>query len=83
MAEAKASYNGKITIVDGEPQFEATTGLGSVTAGLTTLSPQVALIGIPKVINEVRDVVVGNMIGIHSATKKVGVGAAGYNVTFG
>lgn len=83
MAEAKPSYNGKITFVDGSPVFEATTGLGSVTTGLLTLSPQTALVGLPKIINEVRDMAVGNAIGIHSATGKVGLGVVGYNVTFG
>lgn len=83
MAEAIPSYNGKITFVEGKPVFEATTGLGSVTTGLLTISPQTALVGLPKIINEVRDMAIGNVIGIHSATGKVGVGAAGYNVSFG
>lgn len=80
---ATPTYNGKITFVDGSPVFEATTGLTSVTTGLLTLSPQTALIGGPKIVNEIRDMVIGNMIGVHSTSGRIGLGVAGYNVNFG
>lgn len=83
MATATPTYNGKITFVNGAPVFEATETLESVTAGLLTLSPQVALVGLPKIVNEVRDMVIGNAVGQHSATGKWAVGVAGYNLNFG
>lgn len=78
--------HGIVTVSEeGVASFDASEGvIGYMTDALTTvLSTTKAPVGAPALVQRIGLAVGGNIIGIHSATGKLGMGALGKNIVFG